>query len=183
MTSCSTKKEENLNFTETGFHSGHFPCGITNTPTSTAHCLRHPDLSEWQMYACIYCIDSNIDPILPDGNTEVLLPLQGFSEMRRHYTEESTWHPTRELFDNTSVPNKLAEHYMGGARKGMIHRFSEGIRPGKFVMFPSNALHRSLHVGKNKFKTALKFDIWLHNAPTAWEEFPQRLDRNWKRRI
>lgn len=134
-----------------------------------------PDLSEWQMYACIYCIDSNIDPILPDGNTEVLLPLQGFSEMRRHYTEESTWHPTRELFDNTSVPNKLAEHYMGGARKGVIHRFSEGIRPGKFVMFPSNALHRSLHVGQGKFKTALKFDIWLHNAPTAWEEFPSAL--------
>jgi len=149
-----------------------------------------PDLSEWKMYACIYCIDSNIDPILPDGNTEVLLPLQGFSEMHRHYTEESTWHPTRELFDNTGVPSKIAKHHMGGARKGMIHRFSEGIRPGKFVMFPSNALHRSLHVGKNKFKTALKFDIWLHNAPTAWEEFPHALTeigreeyRKWEKKV
>ena len=139
-----------------------------------------PNLAEWQMYACIYCIDSNIDPILPDGNTEVLLPLQGFSEMRRHYTEESAGGSASpeietELFDNTSVPNKIAEHYMGDARKGMIHRFSEGIRPGKFVMFPANALHRSLHVGKNKFKTALKFDVWLRNAPTAWEEFPHAL--------
>ena len=122
--------------------------------------LRRSTEDGWEMYSCVYCIDSDIDSIASDGNTEIVLPIQGFGAL--------------EKFSDNSEDSTPDNHTLA-SRKGMIHRFSETIEPGKFLLFPSRALHRSLPIIQKKYKLALKFDVWIFDHPLQRNNLTSRL--------
>ena len=89
------------------------------------------------MYSIVLCLDSNIPSKSTQGNTTLFLP---------------NWHNV--------IWNMKAYHTK--YKNMLTHTFSQTHEKNKFLIFPSQCLHKSDVIHNNHyFKLALKMDIWI----------------------
>ena len=108
----------------------------------------YDDSEYFQMFSLVLCLDSNVDKKTTEGCTIVHLPPYNALKYTIYNSDEY------KLDDFKCIP----------------HVFNEGVIPGEFVAFPSNARHSSDPIqSENGFKLILKMDLWIESIQGEYQ--------------
>tara|TARA_B100001248_G_C27376602_1_gene454617 strand:- start:417 stop:1874 length:1458 start_codon:yes stop_codon:yes gene_type:complete len=103
------------------------------------------DSDDYQMFSLVLCLDSKVNKNTMEGCTIVHLPPFDVQDFYINPFESKDF----KFDDFNCIP----------------HVFNEGIIPGEFLAFPSNARHSSEKIeSQDGYKLILKMDFWVYST-------------------